>query len=172
MVRPRGRDSEEWYVDAGRRAFAYERMHFDEERGDWYDLRRSVTRRDGGRHFSNAWCNGAPGIGLSRLGSWVALGGDDDALLGETYLALSSTLRNFGAVGNDTLCHGRSGNAELLLRFAREREEPAFQLEANLHAQAQWRRLASAPDWPRVDDGHQPLTGLMVGITRARACTS
>ncbi|MGA9314026.1 MAG: lanthionine synthetase LanC family protein, partial [Solirubrobacteraceae bacterium] len=107
---------------------------------------------------------GAPGIGLGRLGSLAATGGEDEELLREVYLALSATVRSFGAVGNDTLCHGRCGNAELLLRFALERDEPAFQLEANMHAQAHWRRLAGNPSWPRVEDGRQPLTGLMVGI--------
>ncbi len=153
------------YVEAGRQAFAYERLHFDDERRDWYDLRTSVLAMSNGRrHFGNAWCNGAAGIGLSRLASWAALGRTDDGLLGETYLALSATLRNFESIGNDTLCHGRSGNCELMLRFARVRDEPAFQLEANTHAQAHWRRLASTPDWPRIDSGHQPLSGLMVGI--------
>jgi type 2 lantibiotic biosynthesis protein LanM len=157
-------DSEE-YVDAGRHAFAYERLHFDEDRRDWYDLRTSIVEMMGGRrHFANAWCNGAAGIGLTRLASWVALGESDEALLDETYLALSATLRGFTTLGNDTLCHGRSGNAELLLRFARARDEPAFQLEANMHAQASWRRLATTPKWPREEDGHQPLSGLMLGI--------
>lgn len=156
---------DEEYIDAGRRAFAYERLHFDENRRDWYDLRTSIVEMMGGkRHFSNAWCNGASGIGLTRLASWVALGESDDALLDEAYLALSATLRNFTSLGNDTLCHGRSGNAELLLRFALVRNEPAFQLEANMHAQASWRRLAGTPEWPREEDGHQPLSGLMLGI--------
>lgn len=155
----------EEYVDAGRRAFAYERVHFDEGRRDWYDLRTSIVEMMGGRrHFANAWCNGAAGVGLTRLASWVALGESDETLLEETYLALSATLRNFTTLGNDTLCHGRSGNAELLLRFAQVRNEPAFQLEANMHAQASWRRLATTPRWPREEDGHQPLSGLMLGI--------
>jgi lantibiotic modifying enzyme len=154
----------EEYVDAGRRAFAYERLHFDEDRLDWYDLRTSIAEMTGGRrHFANAWCNGAAGIGLTRLASWAALG-EDDALLDEAHLALAATLRNFTSLGNDALCHGRSGNAELLLRFAQVRDEPAFQLEANMHAQAAWRRLATTPEWPREEDGHQPLSGLMLGI--------
>jgi Lanthionine synthetase C-like protein/Nif11 domain len=78
------------YVEAGRQAFAYERVHFDEDRRDWYDLRTSILEMTHGRrHFGNAWCNGAAGIGLSRLESWAALGQTDDLLMGETYLALS-----------------------------------------------------------------------------------
>lgn len=154
------------YVNAGKLAFAYEASHFDHERQDWYDLRTTILEMTKGkRHFANAWCNGAAGIGLSRLESWAALGKDDEQLLRETYLGLSATLRNFAGIANDTYCHGRSGNAELFLRFSRVRNEPAFQLEANMQAQAQWRRLAAIPNWPRIDDDHLTLPGLMVGIT-------
>ncbi|MGH3831621.1 MAG: type 2 lanthipeptide synthetase LanM family protein [Pseudonocardiaceae bacterium] len=156
----------EEYVDAGKLAFAYEASHFDHDRQDWYDLRTTILQMSKGRrHFANAWCNGAAGISLSRLESWAALGKNDDQLLRETYLGLAATLRNFAGIGNDTYCHGRSGNAELFLRFARVKNEPAFQLEANMQAQAQWRRLATIPDWPRIDDDHLRLPGLMIGIT-------
>jgi type 2 lantibiotic biosynthesis protein LanM len=159
------RSGDREYVDAGRAAFAYESLHFDEDRRDWYDLRTSILEMTNGkRHFASAWCNGAAGIGLSRIASWEALGKADDALLEEAYTALAATMRSFAIVGNDTLCHGRSGNAELLLRVATARDEPAFQLEANSHAQAHWRRLAGSPDWPRADEGREPASGLMVGI--------
>jgi type 2 lantibiotic biosynthesis protein LanM len=155
---------DEEYVQAGRQAFAYERLHFDERHRDWYDLRTSILEMTGGeRHFANAWCSGAAGIGLSRFASWAVLGKTDDDLLEEGFTALAATMRGFARAGNDTLCHGRSGNAELLLRCALLRGEPSFQLEANIHAQAHWRRLARTPDWPRVDGGHESLSGLMAG---------
>ncbi len=53
-------------------------------------------------------------------------------------------MRNFPQLRNDTLCHGRSGNAELLLRFALLNDEPAFQLEANVQVQSQWRNVDEA----------------------------
>ncbi|MGH2769871.1 MAG: lanthionine synthetase LanC family protein [Actinomycetota bacterium] len=153
------------YVEAGRQAFAYEALHFDEAQQGWYDLRTSILQVSGGRrHFANAWCNGAAGIGLSRLESWATLGKTDDELLRETYIALSATLRNFHSLGNDTLCHGRSGNAELFLRFALLNDQPAFQLEANMQAQAQWRRFVEAPGWPRADRDDRTVPGLMIGI--------
>lgn len=71
--------------------------------------------------------------GLSRLESWVGLGGREDALLRGHTSALSSTLRNFASTVNDTLCRGRPVNVELLLPFARDNDEPAFQLEVNVH---------------------------------------
>ncbi|MFA1549837.1 type 2 lanthipeptide synthetase LanM family protein [Actinomadura chokoriensis] len=150
------------YVAAGRRAFAYESRHFDQSAQDWYDLREfpggTLWR---GRHYANAWCNGASGIGLSRIQSWALLGKDDDALLTEARQALTATMRNFPRLMNDSLCHGRSGNAELFLRFALLADEPAFRLEANVQVQAQWRNLEDAP--PTSTSGFFP--GLMLGMS-------
>ncbi|GAB3212372.1 type 2 lanthipeptide synthetase LanM family protein [Marinactinospora thermotolerans] len=148
------------YVEAGRRAFAYEARHFDSTEHDWYDLRTlggGVAR--GGRHYANAWCNGAAGIGLSRITGWAALGRDDEGLLLEARQALAATMRNFPRLRNDTLCHGRSGNAELFLRFAELKDEPAFRMEANVQAQAQWRHLESGEG-----DSTRFFPGLMLGI--------
>ncbi|HZE34273.1 MAG TPA: type 2 lanthipeptide synthetase LanM family protein [Actinoallomurus sp.] len=151
------------YVDAGRRAFTYEARHFDESRQDWYDLRTSPGggARDG-RHFANAWCNGAAGIGLSRIASWATLGGDDELLLREAHQALAATMRGFPRLMNDTLCHGRTGNAELFLRFAVLRDEPAFRLEANVQVQEQWRHLDDAEN-AAGEGGFFP--GLMLGLS-------
>ncbi|MFC4911958.1 type 2 lanthipeptide synthetase LanM family protein [Actinomadura gamaensis] len=149
------------YVDAAHRAFAYEMRHFDEDLQDWYDLRASPGGPIwNGRHFANAWCNGAAGIGLARLATWDLLGRADDDLLRDARRGLTATVRNFPRLMNDTLCHGRSGNAELLLRYALLREEPAFRVEANLHVQNQWRNLDEARPGP--ESGFFP--GLMLGM--------
>lgn len=154
------------YIETGRQAFAYEALHFDEKVGDWYDLRTNgVVANQDGLHFANAWCNGAAGIGLSRIASWAVLGKNDDALLREARLALAATLRNFHKLGNDTLCHGKAGNAELLLRFARLKEEPAFQMEANVQAQAQWRNFEKARNWIFGGVGVDVFPGLMIGLS-------
>lgn len=153
------------YIAAGLDGFRYERSHFDEEQMDWYELRTSVlalTR--GARHFANAWCNGAAGIGLSRIASWAILDSTDDELLKEAYIALAATLRNFHALGNDSLCHGRSGNSELYLRFAKLKGEPAFQMEANLQAQTQWNELEVMGRTLETDAVGRVFPGLMLGL--------
>ncbi|MEV5751730.1 type 2 lanthipeptide synthetase LanM family protein [Actinoallomurus sp. NPDC052308] len=155
------RDDRSGYVDAGRRAFAYEARHFDHDEQDWYDLRRIPGGRlRNGRHYANAWCNGAAGIGMTRIHSWALLGKRDDAMLHEARQALTATMRGFPRLQNDSLCHGRSGNAELFLRFAELAEEPAFRMEANVQAQAQWRNLEDARPGP--ESGFFP--GLMLGL--------
>ncbi|MGH8899476.1 MAG: type 2 lanthipeptide synthetase LanM family protein [Egibacteraceae bacterium] len=154
------------YIAAGRQAFTYEALHFDESEEDWYDLRTNVIAMSPGRrHFANAWCNGAAGIGLSRIASWAMLGKADEELLKESYLALAATLRNFRRLGNDTLCHGKCGNAELFLRFSQLKDEPAFQLEANVQAQVQWGNFETVRDWHFGGGDGQVFAGLMLGLS-------
>ncbi|MCA6092858.1 type 2 lantipeptide synthetase LanM family protein [Streptomyces sp. SCA3-4] len=153
------------YIEAGRKAFAYEDRHVDEQEKDWYDLRiNNGSAVKGARHFSNAWCNGAAGIGLARISSWAALDRSDEQLLRDAQQALSATLRNFPRLKNHTLCHGTSGNAELLLRFARLSDEPAFQLEANVQVQALWRSLDEAGGGAGGGSADF-FPGLMIGIS-------
>jgi type 2 lantibiotic biosynthesis protein LanM len=153
------------YIAAGRRAFTYEASSFDEREQDWYDLRMNgVAANQHGHHFANAWCNGAAGIGLSRIASWAMLGKNDDDLLREAHIALSATLRNFHKLGNDTLCHGKAGNAELFLRIAQLKNEPAFQMEANVQVQAQWQNFEKARNWIFGGAGIHVFPGLMVGL--------
>ncbi|MCO5999703.1 type 2 lanthipeptide synthetase LanM family protein [Actinoallomurus rhizosphaericola] len=153
------------YVTAGLRAFAYEARHFDEATRDWYDLRtRPGGFRQNGRYYANAWCNGAAGIGLSRVASWAILGGEDESLLRETRYAVSATLRNFPRLRNDTLCHGRSGNAELFLRFATLQDEPVFRLEANVQAHEQWRHFGETENGV-IGQAEGVLPGLMAGMS-------
>lgn len=153
------------YIIAGRQAFAYEATKFDVAQRDWYDLRTSMLKFSGNLpHFANAWCNGAAGIGLSRIASWEALGKVDDDILREAYTALSATLRNFDRLGNDSLCHGRAGNAELLLRVAKLRDEPYLQMEANVQAQAQWRNFEQTHHWICGGGGSDVVPDLMNGL--------
>lgn len=159
------RTGREEYIQAGREAFAYESRHFDEVEGDWYDLRRSVGVAESNRpHFSNAWCNGAAGIGLSRISSWATLGRNDPGCLRDANIALKATLRNFHKLNNDSLCHGRTGNAEFLLRYARIKGELSLQMEAEVQAQGLWRdyekngMLACGSTSPEV------FPGLMIGL--------
>jgi type 2 lantibiotic biosynthesis protein LanM len=153
------------YVAAGRRAFAYESRYFDESEQDWYDLRTSAGGNlRYGRNFANAWCNGGSGIGLSRIDSWARLGKNDEDLLRESHQALAATLRNFHRLGNDTLCHGRSGNAELLLRFGLLKDEPAFRLEAGVQVQTLWRNFEDA-EHGIAENNANFFPGLMLGIS-------
>jgi lantibiotic modifying enzyme len=107
--------------DAAARALDYERGWFDEQQGDWPDL-RGVDRRERRGSFTppfvTSWSHGAPGIALSRLRAWQILG--EPALRAEALAALTTTAsavqRALLAPRPDfTLGHGLAGSADVLL---------------------------------------------------------
>lgn len=109
------------YDDAAKRAFDYERFWFDADAGNWPDFRGEPRRHRSRKRvlsFGTYWCHGAPGIAVSRLRAVQLLG--DETCKAEAIAALQSTQRTVedsirSETGNFSLCHGLSGNAEVLL---------------------------------------------------------
>ncbi|MCX4385687.1 type 2 lanthipeptide synthetase LanM family protein [Micromonospora peucetia] len=102
---------EDRYAEAGRSALEFDRSLFDPASGNWADLRRPGL-------LSNAWCHGAPGIGLSRVRIRQALTRRPlpllDGLDAEIAVALGTTFTH-GFGRNHSLCHGDLGNLDLPL---------------------------------------------------------
>ncbi|MFL6094728.1 MAG: type 2 lanthipeptide synthetase LanM family protein [Blastococcus sp.] len=114
------------------RALAYDRSLFVPGLDNWTDLRVFPSRRPGAEQGDAsvaepnansmvAWCHGAPGIGLARLGTLDQV--DDDRTRNEIDSALRATIR-YGFDINHCLCHGALGNVELLVTAARVLDRP------------------------------------------------
>ena len=71
-----------------------------------------------------AWCHGATGIGLARLGVLDVF--DTPEIRAEVDIALRTTLRE-GFGQNHSLCHGDLGNLDVLLVAARMLNKPEYQ---------------------------------------------
>ncbi|NJO62787.1 MAG: type 2 lantipeptide synthetase LanM [Richelia sp. RM2_1_2] len=97
---------EPMFWQAAEEAIAYEGSMFSSQAKNWLDLRseRQV--------FGTSWCNGAPGIGLARLGSLSIL--DNQAIRQDIEVALQTT-QKIGLHNIDHLCCGNLGYAELFL---------------------------------------------------------
>ncbi|HSS77278.1 MAG TPA: type 2 lanthipeptide synthetase LanM family protein [Thermoanaerobaculia bacterium] len=118
---------EERFGDAARGALKYERSWFSSRHDNWPDLRESRETSEG-PPFLNAWCHGAPGIGLGRIGTLPYL--DDSEMLEEIRAAVRSTLAaGFGF--NQSLCHGDFGNLELLWKAGRVLGDAELTAEAS-----------------------------------------
>jgi len=65
-----------------------------------------------------AWCHGAPGIGMARLGLHRLLP-EEPEVLNEANIAVQTTAATLiptpRGAGNFSLCHGDGGNADLLI---------------------------------------------------------
>jgi len=110
--------SETAFRDAAEEAIAYERSVFSPEAGNWPDFRLSTPEEPA---FMTAWCHGAPGIGLARIGGLEAL--DMAEIRADVEVALKTTL-DHGVRGGDHLCCGSLGRAELLLEAASRLSRP------------------------------------------------
>lgn len=111
---------QERFRQAALKAIAYERSLFSPEKRNWADLRIFTDETSKGDEKSKreenpymvAWCHGAPGVGLARLGSMAILHGEE--IDEEIAIALQTTIRQgFGM--NHSLCHGDMGNLDILL---------------------------------------------------------
>ncbi|HEY0733850.1 MAG TPA: type 2 lanthipeptide synthetase LanM family protein [Herpetosiphonaceae bacterium] len=140
---------QERFQAAASAALSYERSRFVPERGNWPDLR--TAQPDQAPPFLSAWCHGAPGIGLSRLGLLPQL--EDADLRAEIEIALQTTCKHgFGL--NHSLCHGDLGNLELLLQAGMLLDDP--------HWQAETRRIASLV--VESIDRHGWRSGIPLGV--------
>jgi lantibiotic modifying enzyme len=117
------------FRDAAVHAFDYERSWLDKRTGAWPDLRGIARRagRDAPMPVSDSWCNGAFGIGLSRLRAAELLTSEERRR--EADLALASCVRHVAELRKTTpedfsLCHGAAGAADVLLH-ARASDLPA-----------------------------------------------
>ncbi len=123
---------EERFRTAALEAIAYERSLFSHELGNWLDLRdfadTVLKEKDNQYTCMTAWCHGAPGIGLARLGSLPYL--DDAEIRTEINTALKTTLSH-GFGRNHSLCHGDLGNLELLLQASQNLDDPYWKTQVD-----------------------------------------
>ncbi|GHO88284.1 type 2 lanthipeptide synthetase LanM family protein [Dictyobacter formicarum] len=133
---------EERFRQTAMAALAYDRSLFVPAQQNWADRRTFAALAPASKRSNEetsvepsqkclvAWCHGASGIGLGRLGVLEQLGLEDTTTREEIDIALNTTITQ-GLAGNHSLCHGVLGNIELLLTAARllNRPEDHEQLE-------------------------------------------
>ena len=156
------------YRAAAERAFEYERSWFNVEKGNWPDFRDGGNRNNV-QSYATFWCHGAPGIGLARLRAFEIL--NDTMCREEANIALNTTCTmletalHTGNV-NFSLCHGTSGNAEVLL-YGREVLEQGWTNKSTLAFEVAEAGIETAKRqggaWPcGVDKGE--TQGLLPGL--------
>jgi type 2 lantibiotic biosynthesis protein LanM len=113
------------FLDAAREGISYEDSLFFHDAGNWPDLRHEEQPA-----FMTAWCHGAPGVGLARLGGLSVL---DTAEMRADIEAALQTTQQQGTHGLDLLCCGSLGRLEFLLAAAERLPRPALAETARHH---------------------------------------
>ncbi|HET8840126.1 MAG TPA: type 2 lanthipeptide synthetase LanM family protein, partial [Ktedonobacteraceae bacterium] len=120
------RSGEEHYHQAALDALAYDRSLYLPAEQNWADLRTFTAQLSRARRVKQAspeqleaptsmvaWCHGAAGIGLGRVGGLPYL--DDTLVRQEIETAIKATIAQ-GLKDNHSLCHGALGNLDLLVQ--------------------------------------------------------
>src|SRR5262249_39156124 len=142
------------YLATVQRAIDYERSHEIPGKGNWRDLRDSVSTPEG---CLTAWCHGAAGIGLARAAAlpWI----NEAPMQRDIALATETTIRH-GLVNDDCLCHGNFGNLEALLEIAGRLNDQALRDFVYRRAGALLQR-AGEQGWACSTPGGVSTQGLM-----------
>jgi hypothetical protein len=160
---------EERFRATSEAAFAFERHNFHPGLQNWLDLRYPLERdRFGpGALAASVWCHGSGGIAISRLAAWNFLG--KETYLDEAEIALTTTriwLDSDNASSNNlwSLCHGLSGNADILLHAAEILPDQASSLTrtATEIADVGQAAISSASESGDLFDTDEP--GLFLGL--------
>lgn len=156
---------------AAEQGFAFERACFEPSQENWPDFRNVGDPAAGlspTPAYAVAWCHGAPGIGLSRLRAFELTG--DPVYRQEAEAAIRTTAKSLDAsaypgAGNYSLCHGYTGNAELLTFASRVLNEPRYQAVAEQVGMRgiEQHSMSQAP-WPCGVIGGGETPGLMLGL--------
>jgi type 2 lantibiotic biosynthesis protein LanM len=147
------------FKDAATAALAYERSLFDSQNGNWADLRPDDAVRLAQEPMV-AWCHGAAGIGLSRLG--MLSDPDTQTYQREIAVAVDATLAS-GFGNNHCLCHGDLGNLDFLLQAAEALNHKAW----NAAVQRLTRRILGEVErdgWRCGNNKPIDTPGLMTGL--------
>jgi lantibiotic modifying enzyme len=168
------RSKNEKFLDGAINAFKYENHWFNRKLENWPDFRLnsfSKYENNGSSNkkfaYANAWCHGAPGIGMSRIRAYHLLGSEqylNDANSSlRTSLKLLDDKRESWSVSNYSLCHGLSGIGDLLLLSDRVLKSNYRDRLLGIYASAHENYNSNNGTWPcGIPTGETP--DLLVGL--------
>lgn len=125
-------------IELGKKGVDYEEFWFSEKDLNWPDWRKGIYSesealkyenafKNGARmefvrpHDMNAWCHGASGIGMSRIGMKRLLGGTEfDDAIKASISRYSKDILSVPEKSIGIMCHGWLGNMDLILEAQKD----------------------------------------------------
>lgn len=154
------------YLETCMEGLKYEEALYSPEVNNWKDLRFT----DGSmpeEHYVMYWCNGAPGLGIARIGLAQQLRslGAMDTVEKDIRRALAKTMEEGFTEVSYSLCHGDMGNLELFLlaaEYLQDEELKEYSVQIANYIVTQVRH--DNHHWRCGIPGRQQIPGLMLGL--------
>jgi type 2 lantibiotic biosynthesis protein LanM len=107
------------FTSAAKKALAYERAHFCQEKKNWPRFGKSLEEKSD----ATSWCHGATGVGFARLASLPFL--NDPLFLEEIDFAVKKTQQHLFSSNTLGICCGALGRLEFLSEISKKIPEHA-----------------------------------------------
>ncbi|AZK47307.1 type 2 lanthipeptide synthetase LanM family protein [Paenibacillus lentus] len=151
------------YLKASQSGIKYEDTMYDPEENNWKDL-RFVEGTHPDDQYALYWCNGAPGIGIARIG--ISKIYESDLIRSGIKHAIEKTMSEGFTEVSYSLCHGDLGNLELIMLGEKYYEETyleEFRTLMSNHIMG----MAEKDNfhWKCGIPGRQQIPGLMLGLS-------
>ncbi|MDQ0300384.1 type 2 lantibiotic biosynthesis protein LanM [Salibacterium salarium] len=151
------------YLDACLAGIEYENSLYSPTENNWKDLRFSDGQVPDD-HFVMYWCNGAPGLGIARIGKARYI--ESKMLDSDIDKTLEKTMRDGFTEVSYSLCHGDMGNLELILLGADHLNSD----QLNTFVSQMTNRILNEVEkignhWKCGIPGRQQIPGLMLGLS-------
>lgn len=157
---------QEKYLKAAIESFNYDDSFFNSSYNGWQRLNDSSTMngdRGEWQEYPSMWCYGTAGIGIAKLFAWLIT--KDAAHKNFLMNAISRTSEYNKFEINFGLCHGYSGNCELLLTAGRLMKNKNWIAEAEATADRGIERISSLNhEWQCGGRGNYQTYAFMNGI--------
>ncbi|MFY0804741.1 type 2 lanthipeptide synthetase LanM family protein [Peribacillus frigoritolerans] len=154
--------NEERYKEAAIKTIKYDNSLLVRSEKNWVDLRN--IENTGEVHYPIYWCNGAPGIGLSRLYSLDYI--NNNELKSDLTIAIDKTVSDGFNKTSHSLCHGDFGNLDFLLSAAIKRNDTELldQVYARANMILKEKKSIDSPWKCGIPGSDKPTPNLFMGL--------
>ncbi|MGQ8813596.1 type 2 lanthipeptide synthetase LanM family protein [Bacillus sp. NA_165.1] len=151
------------YLDACMAGIEYENSLYCPKENNWKDLRFTEGHTPD-NHFVMYWCNGAPGLGIARIG--MARHIKSEIINNDISKSLEKTMKDGFTEVSYSLCHGDMGNLELILLGADYFDSSQLNTFASQMMDHILKEVEkSGNHWKCGIPGRQQIPGLMLGLS-------
>jgi len=150
------------YLEHAMGAIRYENLSFNPKYNNWANY-SNTQRLQEDKVYSVSWCNGATGIGLSRM-KIAKLIPENVQIQKDLYSALDSVLKNGLIKDSHCLCHGQLGSLEFLYRGAEAIENKDLLEEVYKHLFKLMQQTKDSQWWECGFANKYVTPNLMVGL--------
>jgi type 2 lantibiotic biosynthesis protein LanM len=149
------------YLDTCMAGIEFENSLYCPEENNWKDLR--FTDGQVPNQFVMYWCNGAPGLGIARIGTARCI--ESEIVNHDISKALEKTMKDGFTEVSYSLCHGDMGNLELILIGADYFGSDQLNTFVSHMADHILKEVEkSGHHWKCGIPGRQQIPGLMLGL--------